>query len=95
MKFYPIAAISLLSLTACMDAQPIQGSIDSQANRLSVGMTLNEVEPIIGPSAFRTPNGNTTCTSHIYDETIAAKFVHVVFEDGVVVSASDGHRKAC
>ena len=35
------------------------------------------------------------CRSYLYDEMLSANFVHVTFEDNLVISASDGHRKVC
>ena len=61
-------------------------------------MTESEVWSIIGPAQFikRDPDDpRLTCMSHIYDEVIDAKFVHVLLHDGRVIRASDEHRKTC
>lgn len=92
-----ILVLTSFGLAACMEAGPVRGSIHSGSYKLRVGMTLQDVQDFMGrpPShiSVSPKNGLLTCYSYLYDETLKAKFVHVKFEDGLVVGASDGHRK--
>lgn len=62
-------------------------------------MTLEDVQQIMGwpPSHVSVAPQNSlfVCRSYIYDEMHSAKFVHVTFENNLVINASDGHRKVC
>ncbi|MEM1400597.1 MAG: hypothetical protein AAGF58_11985 [Pseudomonadota bacterium] len=92
-----IAAALALAVASCAPG-PIQGTKDSLAYRLKVGMTPGQVEDIIGPSQFQITSPTDSarvCRSYIYDELIRAKFVHAYFDDGLLTSASDGHTTAC
>ncbi|MEL7179041.1 MAG: hypothetical protein AAFN63_04350 [Pseudomonadota bacterium] len=93
----PTAILAVTMLAAC-EPPAINASSDSLANRLSVGMSPEQVSAIIGPSQFESTSTlvpSNTCLSYIYDEAINAKFVHAVYQDGLLVSASDRHRVAC
>lgn len=92
-----LAVVSAVLLAACQP-NPVNGSIDSGANRLEVGMTIPQVAGIIGNAQLgsRASNApNVQCMSYIYDEAIGAKFIHARFRDGSLISASDGHRAPC
>lgn len=86
------------AILASCGSGPIQGTRDSLAYNLKVGMTPQQVVSIIGPSQFsdESPTDpSRICRSYIYDEVIGAKYVHAFFEDGKLVSASDGHLTPC
>ena len=95
----PILVITAVGLAACMEPGPIRGSIHSNSYNLRVGMTLADVQDIMGRSpshvSVAPQNALFVCRSYLYDETLKAKFVHVKFEDNLVIGASDGHRKVC
>lgn len=98
MHFVKFVAVVAVMAGAGCEPRAINASSDSLANRLEVGMTPGQVLGIIGASQFesRMPGDVTTvCRSYIYDEALNVKFVHVRFENGKVVSASDRHRKVC
>ncbi len=89
---------SAVMLAGCMEPGPIRGTIHSNSYKLRLGMTVEEVEAIIAPATyvrFNPKNALFACRSYIYDEEVGAKFVHVKFENDLVVGASDGHRKVC
>ncbi|MCF6444712.1 hypothetical protein [Nereida sp. MMG025] len=99
---YLVLPFAVLSVSACMQTAPtssaIQGTQDSLANRLAVGMTPDQVSAIVGPSVTQvrsTINADQICQSVVYDEVIEAKYIHAVYENGVLVSASDGHALPC
>ena len=89
----------VVGLSGCIEKGPIRGSIHSLGYPLRVHMTLEDVQQIMGrpPSHVSVAPQNSlfVCRSYIYDEMHSAKFVHVTFEDNLVISASDGHRKVC
>lgn len=89
----------VVGLSGCIEKGPIRGSIHSLSYPLRVHMTLEDVQQIMGrpPShvSVLPQNSLFVCRSYIYDEMHSAKFVHVTFEDNLVISASDGHRKVC
>ncbi|EBA11097.1 hypothetical protein [Roseobacter sp. CCS2] len=90
-------ALTAIFLAAC-EAGPINGTSDSLANRLEVGMTPAQVGRIIGQHQFESrasADDDRLCRSYIYDEAIDSKFVHAIFDDDQLVSASDRHRTAC
>lgn len=95
----PVLLVSAFGLAACMEPGPIRGSIHSHSYKLRLGMTVQDVQDFMGrpPSHFSVApqNGLLTCHSYLYDEMLKAKFVHVKFEDNLVIGASDGHRKVC
>lgn len=101
----PIIALTLscVVLAGCVQSQtpssaPIQGTKDSLANRLKVGMTPQDVEAIVGPSQSQirsTVNADTVCLSYVYDEAIEAKYLHAVYVSGALSSATDGHDLPC
>ena len=95
----PVILAATLGLSACAEPGPIRGSIHSNSHHLRVGMTLADVQEIMGrpPShvSVAPENALFICRSYLYDEQLKAKFVHVTFEDNLVVGASDGHRKVC
>ena len=87
-----------LGVSACMEPGPIRGSIHSNSYKLRLGMTVEDVERIIGEATYtrvHPKNALIVCRTYLYDEEVGAKFVHVKFEDNLVVGASDGHRKVC
>ena len=90
---FPVVALA--AVAACQSG-PISGTPDSNVRGLDVGMSLAEVGTIIGASQEEVilPDG-TLCVSYLYDEVIAPKFVHAVFADEALVSASDGHAVTC
>jgi len=93
--------ICALALTACgpgSHSGAIQGSRDSPVDRLEPGMTPGRVGRITGAESGseRSPaNSDETCVSYVYDETLAPKYVHAVFNGGTLVRASDGHTGLC
>ena len=94
----PVCFMVLFGLSACMEPGPIRGSIHSNSYKLRVGMTVEDVERIIGTPTyerFHPKNALIVCRTYLYDEEVGAKFVHVKFENDLVVGASDGHRKVC
>lgn len=93
-RFAPAAVTSALILAACATG-PISGSADSGVRNLDVGMTEGQVLATIGPTQAAVTKGDVTCRSHVYDEVIGAKYVHVYYRDGRVFAANDGHRKPC
>ena len=98
MLFSRILPIMGVLLLAACERPAISASPDSLANRLTLGMTSDEVIGVIGAFQFESPasgDADTVCRSYIYDEMIDAKFVHATFVDGVLVSATDGHREIC
>ena len=98
MTFLKVAsAFSLTFLVAC-EQPAIWASSDSLANGLEVGMSREEVSDAIGANQFESrASGDVdkVCLSYIYDEVIDAKFVHATFVDGMLVTATDGHRVSC
>ena len=89
---------SAILLAGCMEPGPIRGTIHSNSYKLRLGMTIEEVEAIMAPAnytRFDPKNALIVCRTYIYDEEVGAKFVHVKFENDLVVGASDGHRKVC
>ena len=89
---------SAILLTGCMEPGPIRGTIHSNSYKLRLGMTIEEVEAIMAPAnyvRFNPKNALIVCRTYIYDEEYDVKFVHVKFENDLVVGASDGHRKVC
>ena len=89
---------SAVMLAGCMEPGPIRGTIHSNSYKLRLGMTIKEVEVIMAPAnytRFDPKNALIVCRTYIYDEEVGAKFVHVKFENDLVVGASDGHRKVC
>lgn len=89
---------SAVMLAGCMEPGPIRGTIHSNSYKLRLGMTIKEVEAIMAPAnytRFDPKNALIVCRTYIYDEEVGAKFVHVKFENDLVVGASDGHRKVC
>ena len=94
----PALFLAIFGLGACMEAGPIRGSIHSNSYKLRLGMTVEDVERIIGVATYvrvHPKNALIVCRTYLYDEEVGAKFVHVKFEDDLVVGASDGHRKVC
>ena len=95
----PALLVASFGLAACMEPGPIRGSIHSGSYKLRLGMTIQDVQDFMGrpPShiSVSPKNGLLTCYSYLYDEMLKAKFVHVKFEDNLVIGASDGHRKVC
>ncbi len=88
---------ALTTLIAC-DAGPIQGTRDSGVSRLEVGMSVQQVNDIIGnPVMIGEPAQMTglQCYSYLYDEVVGAKYAHLRFIDEALVTASDRHRKPC
>ena len=94
-----VLLVATFGLSACVTPGPIRGSIHSNSHQLRVGMTLADVQDIMGrpPShvSVAPQNALFICCSYLYDELLNAKFVHVQFEDNRVIGASDGHRKVC
>ena len=91
-------AIAGLGLIAACDTGPISGTNDSGVNRLSLGMSMDDVGRTIGAHQFETVSSGDpamVCRSYVYDEVIDAKFAHVTFVAGQVTTASDGHRVQC
>jgi hypothetical protein len=89
---------SAILLAGCMEPGSIRGTIHSNSYKLRLGMTIEEVEAIMAPAnytRFDPKNALIVCRTYIYDEEVGAKFVHVKFENDLVVGASDGHRKVC
>ena len=89
---------SAILLAGCIEPGPIRGTIHSNSYKLRLGMTIEEVEAIMAPAnytRFDPKNALIVCRTYIYDEEVGAKFVHVKFENDLVVGASDGHRKVC
>ena len=89
---------SAVMLAGCMEPGPIRGTIHSNSYKLRLGMTIEEVEAIMAPAnytRFDPKNALIVCRTYIYDEEVGAKFVHVKFENDLVVGASDSHRKVC
>jgi hypothetical protein len=96
-KFKIILTFAFAALVAC-EAGPIRGSKDSGTNRLTVGMSPAQVARAIGAPQRQQgvpSQPGQICYSYIYDETIRVKYVHVVFENGILISASDRHRQPC
>ena len=89
----------VVGLSGCIEKCPIRGSIHSLSYLLRVHMTLEDVQQIMGrpPSHVSVAPQNSlfVCRSYIYDEMHSAEFVHVTFEDNLVISASDGQSKVC
>jgi hypothetical protein len=99
MKYFFYVAIAL-SVSACTPKiqAPIQGSEDSNANQLRVGMSLARVGTIIGEyqnESFDASTGEYACRSYQYDEMIDVKYVHVKYWNDKVVSVTDGHKSIC
>ncbi len=91
--------IIVVGLSGCIEKGAIRGSIHSLSYPLRVHMTLEDVQQIMGrpPSHVSVAPQNSLFVyrSYINDEMHSVKFVHVTFEDNLVISASDGHRKVC
>ncbi|MCK0094318.1 outer membrane protein assembly factor BamE [Yoonia sp. F2084L] len=93
----PIALAATLLLAACTP-KPVSGSADSGVRLLQVGMTQQDVAAILGDSPLATWTSDAPdqqCTSYVYDETIGAKYVHVIYKDGRLVTATDRHKAPC
>lgn len=89
---------SAIMLAGCMEPGPIRGTIHSNSSKLRLGMTVEEVAAIMAPAnyvRFNPKNALIVCRTYVYDEEIGVKFVHVKFENDLVVGASDGHKKVC
>lgn len=92
-----LVVTAMAGVSAC-EKPAIWGSGDSLTNRLEIGMSPNAVSAIIGNPTFldiSDAEPALICRSYVYDETIDAKFVHVMFRDDKLVSARDGFRTAC
>jgi hypothetical protein len=89
---------SAVMLAGCTEPGPIRGTIHSNNYKLRLGMTIEEVEAIMAPAnytRFDPKNALIVFRKYIYDEEVGAKFVHVKFENDLVVGESDGHNKVC
>ena len=96
---WPAVLGIVVGLSGCIEKGPIRSTFHSLSYQLRVDMTLEDVQQIMGRPrshvSVASQNSLFVCRSYIYDEMHSAKFVHVTFEDNLVISASDGHRKVC
>ena len=84
---------SAILLTGCMEPGPIRGTIHSNSCKLRLGMTSEDVEAVMAPAnytRFDPQNALIVCRTYIYDEEYDVKFVHVKFENDLVVGAPVG-----
>ena len=88
-----------LLTSACMEAAPPaqRSGNDGVADKLALGVTKAEVDTALGIEAGfeRNPaNWDESCASYAYGGD-RRRYVHAVFEDGVLTRASDGHGTIC
>lgn len=98
MSFVKSMTLAAVVLLAACTPKPVSGSADSGVRLLQVGMTQKDVAAILGDSPLATWSSDAPdqqCTSYIYDETIGAKYVHVIYKDGRLVTATDRHAAPC
>ena len=72
-------------------------AVKSRVGEVEKGMSREQVIMILGPYIRSlSPEGYAPfCDTFMYNETIDAKFVHVMYLNSVVYSASDGHDTVC
>jgi hypothetical protein len=75
----------------------VRGSDVSRGNRLRDGMSMVQVESIVGPHQIEKVKkftGKTeACRSYIYDEEfLSVQLLQVYFLNSKLVSSSDGHK---
>ena len=93
--------LSAVFLSGCLDPPAaVGGSTNSGVRSLKVGMSPLKVAGIIGTyqveKIARLPGRIQACRSYIYDEKqLRVQFVHVLFRNEKLVSATDGHAKTC
>ena len=89
--------MSAVFLSGCLDPHAaVGGSTNSGVRGLKVGMSPSKVAGIIGTyqveKTARLPGRILACRSYIYDEQqLRVRFVHVLFRNEKLVSATDGH----
>ena len=93
--------LSAVFLSGCLDPPAaVGGSTNSGVRSLKVGMSPLKSAGIIGTyqveKIARLPGRIQACRSYIYDEKqLRVQFVHVLFRNEKLVSATDGHAKTC
>lgn len=93
--------MSAVFLSGCLDpTAAVGGSTNSGVRGLKVGMSPSKVADIIGTyqveKIARLPGRIQACRSYIYDEQqLRVRFVHVLFRNEKLVSATDGHVTTC
>lgn len=93
-----LSAFLISTLLAACQPSLVSGGTDSGVRRLALGMTYAQVVDVLGPHQsgnIRAGMQGPTCLSWVYDETTYGMFIHVLFEDGVLIKADDAHHVPC
>ncbi|MFZ7091925.1 hypothetical protein [Primorskyibacter sp. 2E233] len=95
-----LCGLTALSLSGCIEAAAPSSapSADGMATKLKPGSSENDAFLTFGPeSGFeRNPdNWDQSCLSYAYGPGDAPKYVHALFENGVLIRSSDGHDGLC
>lgn len=86
----------VLALAACQ-MPAVTGGVDSAVGRLAVGMSLQEAMDALGattsPAVFE--GDGVFCETWVYNEAVAAEYIHARFRNGALISARDGFDAPC
>ncbi len=84
-----------LSAEAFVVPSGIDGMETSKVTSLSIGMTRDEVQGILGGHQRDLTVEPLSCRSYPYTDGEDTKLAHVYFRDGKVIAASDDHTTYC
>ena len=97
-RFALILMSTLIAACQPVSAPVSRGGGDGMAAKLRPGMTENDAFGVFGPeSGFeRNPdNWDQSCLTYAYGDAGAPLYVHAVYENGVLIRATDGHPAIC